>query len=654
MRRRTWNVAVAALLLTASEVSAQQSATLSLDSLLGTQIQAASKYLQTSAQAPASVTIITADDIRAHRYRSLLEVLETVRGFHVSNDRNYPLVGIRGFSRPSDYNNRILVLVDGHALNDQTWGGTPVGSDLPINLDAVERVEVIRGPGSALYGTNAMFAVINVVTKTGAQLDGIRASVSAGTGAAREVTVAGGRAIGVRGSVAGSAIVTRSDGGTLIFPELADDNGGISRNKDWEESVGALASGTFGSFGAKFGYRKRSKGIPTGAFGTLLGDERAESTDETLWGEISARRESGGVFGIGVRLYGDRYEYSGVYPSAPGPAYRDGGGSAAIGAEVIANWDPVSRDRVTFGAEYRRAMRADYFEVQATGEETSDDAPFSLASIFAENALHVSSKVDLITGIRFERRSSRQDAVAPRLALLVTPGRLTTLKLLYGQAYRTPSAAEADITTSYYTRNPALRAERIATTEIELAHQLSAPLLVTASAFHYRVRNLIDQQVTDDDGVEFRNVARAKATGLELQADFMPEGLLSAHASYSAQRTRGEDAGQPLTNSPTQIAHVSVSAGSATAWRATAAVRYETGRLTLAGTSTDAFVRTDVNVAYSFASAGLPSWARAVGISMRVTNLFDTDYAVPGGIEHTQSSIPQPGRTLTLRIDWGR
>jgi len=150
-------------------LSAQQTGRatdVSLDSLLNTRISAASKYAQTSAEAPASVTIITSDDIRNHGYRDLQEVLETVRGFYVSNDRNYPYLGVRGFSRPTDYNNRVLLLIDGNTMNEQVWGGTPIGSDLPINLDAVERIEVVRGPGSVLYGTSAMFGIINIVTKS--------------------------------------------------------------------------------------------------------------------------------------------------------------------------------------------------------------------------------------------------------------------------------------------------------------------------------------------------------------------------------------------------------------------------------------------------------------------------------------------------------
>ena len=138
---------------------------LSLDSLLNTKISSAAKYQQTISEAASSVTIITAEDIQRHGYQTLPEALAATRGFYLSYDRNYAFLGARGFSRPSDYNNRILLLVDGNATNEGIFGGAPVGTDLGVPLSSLERIEIVRGPGSALYGTGAIFAVVNLVTK---------------------------------------------------------------------------------------------------------------------------------------------------------------------------------------------------------------------------------------------------------------------------------------------------------------------------------------------------------------------------------------------------------------------------------------------------------------------------------------------------------
>lgn len=115
-----------------------------------TTVTGASKYQQELIDAPASISIISADDIRKGGYRTLDEILNSVRGFYTTYDRAYSYVGLRGFSPLGDYGTRLLVLVDGHRLNDAVYEQAPVGSDFPVDIDLIKRVEVIRGPSSSL------------------------------------------------------------------------------------------------------------------------------------------------------------------------------------------------------------------------------------------------------------------------------------------------------------------------------------------------------------------------------------------------------------------------------------------------------------------------------------------------------------------------
>ena len=157
-------------------------------------MEGAARHLQRTTEAPASVTVITASDIETFGWRTLADVLKSVRGFHMTYDRNYSYVGVRAFGRPTDYNNRVLVLVDGHRLNDSIYDGALLGTEFPVDLALVDRVEVIRGPGSALYGTSAFLAVVNVITKKGAQV-GPRAD-GRDRGELRHLPSAGGRTAG--------------------------------------------------------------------------------------------------------------------------------------------------------------------------------------------------------------------------------------------------------------------------------------------------------------------------------------------------------------------------------------------------------------------------------------------------------------------------
>jgi outer membrane receptor for ferrienterochelin and colicin len=86
---------------------------LSLQELMNVEIFSASKFLQKASEAPSSITIVTADEIQRYGYRNINDVLRSLPGFYISNDRNYSYIGVRGFSRPGDYNSRVLMLVDG-------------------------------------------------------------------------------------------------------------------------------------------------------------------------------------------------------------------------------------------------------------------------------------------------------------------------------------------------------------------------------------------------------------------------------------------------------------------------------------------------------------------------------------------------------------
>ncbi|MDF1526860.1 MAG: TonB-dependent receptor plug domain-containing protein [bacterium] len=141
---------------------------LSLEDLMSVQVKtvaSASRYEQDVSDAPASVTIITGEQIRRYGYRTLSDALRSVMGFYVTSDRNYSYLGVRGVGLPGDYNARVLLMVDGHRFNEASNDSFFTGPGLGIDMDDIKKIEIVRGPASALYGQNAMLATINIITK---------------------------------------------------------------------------------------------------------------------------------------------------------------------------------------------------------------------------------------------------------------------------------------------------------------------------------------------------------------------------------------------------------------------------------------------------------------------------------------------------------
>src|SRR6185312_4876264 len=148
--------------------------------------------LQALADAPASVTIITAEDIRKYGYRTLGEALASVRGFYLNNNRTYQTIGVRGFNLPSDYGSRILVLVNGHNMADNIFDSMLwFGVDFPIDLKLMQQIEVIRGPSSALYGSSGVFATINIVTKSPDNAEPLSLTADVGSFGQKRIQVMG-------------------------------------------------------------------------------------------------------------------------------------------------------------------------------------------------------------------------------------------------------------------------------------------------------------------------------------------------------------------------------------------------------------------------------------------------------------------------------
>jgi outer membrane receptor for ferrienterochelin and colicins len=652
-------LAMAAMPAAAAGQSASQLPDLKLEDLMGVSVQnvfGASERLQPVTEAPSSVTIVTAADINRYGYRTLADILRGTRGFYLSNDRNYSYVGVRGFGRPGDYNSRVLLLVNGHKVNDNVYDQAAIGAELGIDVAMFDRVEIIRGPASALYGTSAFFAVINIVTRSGKSMPGVALDADAGTLGSQLARGSFGRAFANGADLAVSSTYERSDGvGRLYFPafDAPDSNRGVAENLDGEH-IGQV----YGRFSlrdltvtATFG--RRVKFVPTASFASIFNSQspREQTIDRHALIDAQYVRVVGGTR-VDANVSFDHASYNGVYPFAaehaevPILVNQDEFVGARWSAGGHATRQLPGRQTLTAGLEFV----ANVAQNQATSYNDPLVPGFTLdrssnqSAVFLQDEIRIRPWLIVNAGVRYDHYEQFARAT-PRGAVIVTPSPNQSFKYLYGQAFRAPNAYEL-----YYFDDASshLRPESIGTHEVVWERYVGEWLRTSVAAYHYTASHLITLQVVDLDAVlgkyGFFNDGTARAKGVELEAEVRSKRGLQIVGSYARQQAEDQSR-ETLTNSPQDMVKMRVGApGPFARSFAAVEVQYLSPRRTIMSTTVAA--ATVVNATFSVPVS------HALELMATVRNAFNQQYADPASDEHLVDAIPQDGRTARIGLRW--
>ncbi len=635
---------------------------LSIEQLMEVEVDtvyAASKYEQKVTEAPSSVSIVTADDIKKYGHRTLADILRSVRGFYVTYDRNYSYVGVRGVGRSGDYNNRILLLVDGHRINDNLYDQAPLGTELPVDVDLIERVEVIRGPGSSLYGSNAFFAIINVITRRGEDIDGVEMSGDAGSFDTFQGRVTYGKSFnnGIEALFSGSYY--DSNGDRLFFKEFdtSANNNGITDHTDYDRFYNTLAKLSYRDFTLEGVYSSRTKGIPTASFGADFNDRRNRTTDSHWLADLKYARSLGESADVTGRLFYDSYDYDGDYVYN-GIVNRDLGRGRWWGGELQTAVKLFDRHRLIAGSEFRDNIRQDQqnFDESPFPSKLSDRRDSRIWALYLQDEYTIFNNLILNAGVRYDHYSTFGSTVNPRLALIYTPLAGTVFKFLYGSAFRAPNVFELyyNLPSQNVKGNPNLGPEKIRTYELIYEQYIGNHIRGTISGFYNNIDNLIVQVTDQADGFfVFKNLSRAQADGVETELEAKFDNGLTGRASYTFQDAWDSDTGQTLVNSPRHLAKLNV----------TIPLLHEKIFLGIEEQFTDRRkTLVDGNFAKSFFVTNLTLYSRDLlknlELSASLYNLFDCRYGDPGGAEHIQDPahpldiIHQDGRTFRVKLTY--
>jgi outer membrane receptor protein involved in Fe transport len=639
-RPRALLLALAAALGTAC-ASANDLTTLSLEQLLSVTVTGASKYAQAPNEVPASVSVLTRADITAFGWRTLDEALASLPGVHLTNDRQYTYIGLRGFGLPGDFNTRMLVTIDGNRVNEPVFDSGPMGHQLPLDLGLVERIEFIPGPGGAVYGQNAMFGVVNIVTRRGADLAGVEVDMAVQQPQRqRDARVSWGGRLADGTDLLVSATGLDAGGQDLRMDFGAFGVSGVARGQDMERDAELFVRASRPGWAATLVHGNWRKHDPTGAYFADPLVRGQYQGDRYLLADLRVERPLADDAQLVARLFAgaENYESALAYE---GSRYAFPAAGRWFGTELQLLLDRFAGHRTLLGVELQRNDRLDQYilDLGTPANDMRIERDGWRAGLFVQDEWRIGDTLRSTLGLRLDRGTGFDLRTSPRAALIWDPAPGTTLKALAGRAHRAPNSYERDYDDGFaQVANPGLVGETIDTFELAADRRVGSALRWHGAAYAWRMRNLIALGIDPVSGLpQYRAGGEVRARGVELGFTQGGDGALHLRGSLALQAVRNDD-GRAAVNSPHRLAKLAAllplgAARLALEWRA------ESGRRQIDGSRLGGVALLDMNLA---------TQVGGVGLSLRVRNLLDRQYAQPGADTNWQDAIVQDGRTVRL------
>ena len=644
---------LASSVLAAQEEYSDDLLALSWEELTQVKVIIASGTEQTLEKAPATVTVITADEIKNTGAVNLTEVLETIPGIHINTNSfgNRPLVHMRGTG-----SFQTLLMINGNDTRDLMWAFGIFWKGIPVS--AIERIEVIRGPGSALYGADASAGVINVITKTAGKITDTEAGLRVGSFDSQSAFMqSGGQWNGFELGI--TAEFSTTDG---YDPTIEQDKSlqyGKAdygwKNQDIRFSIARENWQFLGNY-------SRHDDLQTGLTGAGNLDPVTSADDERFDFDLLYKNaDFSQNWGVDAKLHYQDLDYDsndGFQESPPDVQYPVGqlnhmsSSERQISIEGSALYSGFKQHSIRIGAGYDwqdlyRVEQGVNFGIGPNGNPITpgspiveiSDTPYAFAPertrkihhLFLQDAWSFADDWELTIGARYDHYSDFGDTVNPRVALIWNTTAKLTTKFMYGQGFRAPSFQELYADTSRTLSNSKLDPEESETLELAFSYAASRDLQLGLNLFDFEITDFISKVSTGDPAdsrKRYQNTGKNKILGVEMEARWQATENLKLTANYTYRDPDHND--YRRVEEPEQDAYLSSDWTFQPGWHWNLQANWIADRVRADNDPRSAvsdYVITDTTLRYT----GLKQWEFAVS----VRNLLDEDAR-----EHTGQSIP--------------
>lgn len=626
---------------------------LSFEELTQVKVIIATGVEQDIKKAPSTVTLITAEDIKTTGATNLVEVLESVPGVHIKRDSfGYrPLVHIRGGN-----SHQTLLMVNGTPMKDLVWASGIFWKGLAVS--SIERVEVIRGPGSALYGADASAGVINVITKTAGKIEDSIAGFRAGSFDTQTAWIQSGGEwndfdLGITANFStsdGHDPSIKTDAQSFLDAKFNTNASYAPANAQYgwknQDIRFSIAKGNL-SFLANYVYHDDLETGMTGA-GVLDPVTKAEDTRYDL-DLIYKNQHFSDNWGVNAKLHYQNLDYdsnNGFQENPPGTTLADGDYPYGIinnmkSSEQQALFETSGlytgvRDhqlRIGAGYNWQDLYKVEQHINKGTGSDgvlllsggpivDVSNTPHAFAPektrkiyyAFIQDVWSIAEDWEFTAGLRYDHYSDFGSTVNPRLALIwETTDKLTT-KLMYGEAFRAPSFQELYADTSRALSNPDLDAEDSNTLELAFSYAATKDLSFSLNIYNFKTSHSISR----DSQRQYQNSGRHKTTGIELETSWQAADNVKFSANYSHRDPENNEL--RVVEEPEQEAYLRSDWQFSPGWNWDVQANWVADRVRADSdprSNVDDYVITDTTLRYT----GLKKWEFAAS----VRNLFDED-----------------------------